>query len=279
MSSPVIAMRPAEPVARAKNLMLRHGIKRLVIIDQGEAVGIVSMKDLAERLGRGASTWRRRPIDRIPIARVMSAKPITTSPNTSLSKAADIMLKHGISGLIITEGRRLRGILTKTDLTRFFANRLKGHVRVRELMTKKVITARRRHSISHIVELMEHNNISRVVIEDGKKPIGIITASDVAFAQLETPARGIAQRRVRFTRKPRPAERPRYRYVKYIALLTAEDIMKPDLLTIESEEDAARAAELMLEHGISGLPVVERGELAGIITKTDLTKGIRRLGF
>lgn len=278
MSSPVVAIGSTEPIAHAKNLMLRHDIKRLVVVERGSPVGIVSMSDLAERLGSGASAWRRRPIDHIPIARVMSKNLITVSPGTDLSEAASLLLKHGISSLIITEGKQLIGILTKTDLARFFAENLRGRATVRELMSASVITVNRRHSLAHVVELMERNNVGRVVVVDGAKPIGIVTASDVAFAQLERPVEGIARRELKFTRKPARADRPKYRYVKYVALLTAEDIMRSELLTVEAGEDAARAAEQMLKHGISGLPVVERGELVGILTKTDLTKGIARFG-
>jgi len=278
MSSPVVVMRPTEPVAHAKNLMLRHDIKRLVVMEHGNPVGIVSMKDLAEHLGRGTSAWRRRPIDRIPIARVMNTNLVTASPGTDVEKAANMLLQHGISSLIITEGKQLVGILTKTDLARSFAEKLGGRAKVRELMSKNVITVGRQNSLARVVELMEKNNITRVVVVDGAKPVGIVAASDVAFAQLETPGEGVARRKIKFTRKPERADRPRYRYVKYVALLTAEDVMKPELLTIEADEDAARAARLMLEHGISGLPVVEGGELVGIITKTDLMKGLARFG-
>jgi CBS domain-containing protein len=278
MSSPVVVMRPTEPVAHAKNLMLRHGIKRIVVMEHGTPVGIVSMKDLAEHLGRGTPAWRRRPIDQIPIARVMSTKLITVSPSTDMGRAAEMLLKHGISSLIVTEDKHLMGILTKTDLARFFAEKLGGRAKVRELMSKNVVTVGRLNSLAHVVELMEKNNITRVVVVDGMKPVGIVTASDVAFARLETPGRGVATRRIKFTRRPERADRPRYRYVKYVAMLTAEDVMNPELLTIEADEDAARAARLMLEHGISGLPVVEQGELVGIITKTDLTRGAARFG-
>jgi len=271
-------MRPTEPVAHAKNLMLRHGIKRLVVMEHGSPIGIVSMRDLAKHLSGGTSAWRRRPIDRIPIARVMSTKLITASPGTDVEKAANMLLQHGIGSLIITEDKQLVGILTKTDLARSFAEKLGRRAKVRELMSKNVVTVGRQNSLAHVVELMEKNNITRVVVVDGAKPVGIVAASDVAFAQLETPGEGVKMRKIKFTRKPERADRPRYRYVKYVALLTAEDVMNPELLTIEADEDATRAARLMLEHGISGLPVVEGGELVGIITKTDLAKGVARFG-
>jgi CBS domain-containing protein len=125
---------------------------------------------------------------------------------------------------------------------------------------------------------MEKNDITRVVVVDRTKPVGIVTASDVAFAQLEAPEEGVARRKIKFTRKSERADRPRYRYVKYVALLTAENVMKPELFMIEADDDAAQAARLMLEHGIGGLPVVEGDKLVGIITKTDITKGVAKFG-
>ena len=278
MSSPVVAIKPTDPVAHAKKLMLRYGIKCLVVIDQGKPVGIVSMRDLAERLGRGTSTWRRRPIDHIPVARVMSERLVTVAPGTDLSKAAELILKHRISSLVVLDGKKLVGIVTKTDLTRQFAGQLRGRAKVNELMSTDVVTADRMHSLAHVVELMGKHGVSRVVVVNGKKTIGIVTERDVALAQLEKPAGGIGERKVRYTRKAERAGRPRYRYVKYVAMLTAEDVMRPGLLTISGGEDAARAASLMLEHGISGLPVVENENLVGILTKTDFVKGIGKLG-
>lgn len=278
MSSPVMAITPTDPVARAKNLMLRYRVKRLVVIDRGKPIGVVSMRDLAERLGRGTSTWRHRPIDHIPVARVMSKGLVGVAPGTDLGKAAKLMLRHGISSLVVLDGKKLAGIVTKTDLTRYFAERLGGRAKVRELMSTDIVTVDRMHSLAHVVELMGKHGISRVIVANGKKPIGIVTERDVALAQLEKPAKGIWQRRVRYTRKAERADRPRYRYVKYVALLTADDVMKPGLLTIGGEEDVARAASLMLDHGISGLSVVEDEQLVGILTKTDLAKGVAKLG-
>lgn len=278
MSSPIVAVKPTDPVAHAKNLMLRYKVKRLVVIDQGKPVGMLSMRDLAERLGKGSSTWRRRPIDHIPVARVMSRGIITVSMGTDLNKAAALMLKHGISGLVVLDGEDLAGVITKTDVARAFAGSMAGRSKVRDLMTRDLVTVDRGHSLAHVVELMEEHGISRVVVIDGERPVGIVTESDVAFAQLEQPAEGIKEREVRYTRRLERGSRPRARYIKHVALLTAEDVMRPELLTVGADEDAARAAALMLDHGISGLPVVEGEKLVGIITKTDLTKGMSKPG-
>ncbi len=278
MSAPVVCMHPTEPVAHARNLMLRHKIKHVIVVEKGKPIGILSMKNITKVMaGRGGAIEQRRPIDDSPAARVIGGKLITASLGTDVKKAASMMLNHGTSCLPIARGNELVGVVTKTDIARYFASNMVGRAKIRGLMTSKVVTANRRSSLQHILRLMEQNNISRVVITDGELPIGIITAADIAFAELEKPAEGTLKQMVRFTRKAERASRPRCRYVKYVSA-TAENLMRQELLTISADDDAAVAANIMLERGISGLPVVEGDKLVGIITKTDLTRGVAELG-
>ena len=50
-SSPVITAEPAMDVEEAGELMVRHGIRRLVVVDGGRLIGIVTLDDLASRTG------------------------------------------------------------------------------------------------------------------------------------------------------------------------------------------------------------------------------------
>jgi CBS domain-containing protein len=257
--------------------MLRHKIKHLVVLEKGRPVGMLSTKDFIKAMiAEGGAIGKWRPIDDFPVLRIISNKLITVDPSTHITKAANLMLKHGISGIPIMKNDELVGVLTKTDVTRYFASNMVGKAKVMELMTGKIITANRYHSLRHILELMEQNNVGRIVIADGEKPIGIVTTTDILFAQLETPDVGAPQQMVKFTRKAERASRPKYRYVKYVSV-TAENIMKQELLTISADEDAAEAASIMLENGISGLPVVKDDKLIGIITKTDIVRKVAEM--
>ncbi len=279
MSSPVIAVRPVEPVSHAKNLMLRHKINRLVVIEKGEPVGMLSMCDIAGSLSEGTASWRRRPIDQIQISRIMHKGVISVSPHTDLNKIADIMLRQDISSLLVSENSKLLGMVTKTDMLKFFAKSLKEKIKVANLMTPNPVTVNLRHSISRVLEIMHEKNVARVVVARGDTPIGIITESDIGFAQIEKPAIGPNVREVRYTRKLERGGRPRARYIKHVALLTAEDVMTRDPTTIDAYDDVSIAADIMIEKGISGLPVMDKKSLVGILTKTDIVKGISRLGI
>ena len=278
MSAPVICMHSTEPVAHARNLMLRHRIKHIVVLEKGKPVATLSMKDLIRAmLAEGGAIDKWRPIDNFPASRVISGKLITVDPSTHITKAASMMLKHGISSIPIVKNYELVGILTKTDVAHYFASNMVGQAKVVEMMTSKIITANRYHSLRHILDLMEQNKVGRVVIVDGGRPIGIVTAADIVFAQLETPDGGAPQQMVKFTRKAERASRPKYRYVKSVTI-TVENIMRSELLTISADEDATRAANIMLESGISSLPVVKDDKLIGIITKTDIMRKVAEMG-
>ncbi|MFH1821536.1 MAG: CBS domain-containing protein [Methanobacteriota archaeon] len=278
MNSPVLAVKPADTIAHAKNLMLRHKVKRLIVMDKGEPAGILTMHDMATRLKSDSLAWRMRTIDNISVSRVMSKGVISISLGTDVVKAAAMMLDRNISSLLVMNGKKVVGILTKTDIVRYFSESLKGSFKVKDLMSKDVVTVNRLHSIARVVELMEEYGVQRVMVKDGDRPIGLIAESDLVFAQLDHSSRGIKEREVRYTRKIERGGRPRARYIKYVALLTADDVMRRELITIGAEADVAQAASLMIKNGIGGVPVVEGEKLVGILTKTDITKGLRRLG-
>ena len=75
MTTPVHVVAPDATVAHARNLMVRHRISRLPVMDAGTLAGIITKKDIAYRLRQGEPAWRRRPPDRIPVGALMTENP------------------------------------------------------------------------------------------------------------------------------------------------------------------------------------------------------------
>lgn len=59
--------------------------------------------------------------------------------------------------------------------------------------------------------------------------------------------------------------------------MNARDIMTKEVITILKETPLKEVAHLMVEHRISGLPVVEEGRLLGMITESDLLIRAKKL--
>jgi len=141
MSSPVYVIAPTDNVAYARNLMLRHRVSRLLIMEGNELQGILTKKDIAYRLRQSEPMWRRRPIDRIPVNILMAEDLITVTPEASVHDIAATMLDRDISGLPVVEDGKMVGIVTKLDVMR--SAHVRGlPARVDEIMEEAITVSR-----------------------------------------------------------------------------------------------------------------------------------------
>lgn len=273
MKDEVIVMQENEPIGHARNLMLKHSLSRIVVVDsKGRPLGIVTEKDLIRKMRGNGPEWKRRPIDKILIGRAMTEDLVTTTPTEDVKNVVELMLKKDISSIPVVDDDGLAGIVTKTDLLDIYYNKYRGIWKVSDLMTKNVITVNENHSIAHVISVMEENGISKVVVIRDNEPVGIITPENISFAYVEDPEIGVSVEKIYFIRNSNGRDKKNFRM---ISMLTAGDIMNKDIITIAPSEDAAKAADIMLNKNISGLSVVEDNEIVGIITKTDLIRGIQ----
>ncbi len=273
MSDEVVVIGEREHAEYARNLMLKHGFSRIVVINEdGNPIGIVTEKDITRKLRENEPAWRRRPIDKISIGRIMSKNLITIDADGELKDAAEIMIKNNISCLPVVDNEGLAGIVTKTDLIRFYSEKFQGRWKVADLMTPDVVTVGENHTIAHVISLMEENEIGRIVVIRNGEPVGIITSTNISFAHVEDPKTGVSVEKICFIRKVDGKDKKNFRL---ISMLTAGDIMTDKLITIGKDEDSAVAAKIMFNEDVGGIPVVEDGLLVGIITKTDIIKGIQ----
>ena len=93
MNPDVFVIQENEQLAYARNLMLSHGISKLVVVDENEKpVGIVTEKDLTHKLKGNGPKWKSRPIDKISIKRVMSRDPVTAGPNDEVNTVIELLI-------------------------------------------------------------------------------------------------------------------------------------------------------------------------------------------
>lgn len=107
----------------------------------------------------------------------MITDPITVEPDMALSAALEIMRANGISGLPVTSGERLVGILTNRDV-RFERNLDRP---VSELMTSEnLVTTRAGISMEQATELLHRHRIEKLlVVDDSGRLEGLITVKDI----------------------------------------------------------------------------------------------------
>lgn len=274
MNDKVIVVGENEHVEHARKLMLKNGFSRIIVVDREEKpVGMVTEKDLTRKMRGKGPKWKMRPIDKISIRRVMTPNPVTVAPQDDVKTAVEIMIKQGISSIPVADEDGLAGLITKTDIMNFYSEKFTGRWKVSKLMTPEVITVNENHSIAHVIGVMEENNIGKVVVIRDNEPVGMITPENISFAYVEDPETGVNVEKIYFLRNSEEGKSKKN--VRMVSMLTAGDIMQNDMIRISGDEDAAKAADIMIREDIGGLPVVEGDDLTGIITKTDIIKGIQ----
>ena len=124
MTRTPITTAPPTAVLDARQTMLRERIRHLLVVENGQLLGIVTDRDIRLNLPSPAtslSVWEiNHLLARLTVSQVMSKYVITVDPDRDARDAARIMLDEKIGALPVVEGDRLVGILTETDLLRAF---------------------------------------------------------------------------------------------------------------------------------------------------------------
>jgi IMP dehydrogenase len=98
---------PSTSMREAREIMARHNISGLPIVEGETLVGILTRRDI-----------RFQTSDDTPVSRVMTSENLVTAPpGTSLDQARELLFKNKIEKLLVVdEKRRLRGLITMKDL-------------------------------------------------------------------------------------------------------------------------------------------------------------------
>ena len=149
---------------------------------------------------------------------------------------------------------------------------------VRDVMNPETVTCQSRDLVSDAARLLRENQISGMPVLDGEKVVGVVSESDLLkllsieeesglwlpspLEVLEVPIRDL----IRWEKMRSGAED--------MAQTRVSEVMTKKVHTIGPEDAVEEAAEVMVRHRINRLPVVEDGELVGIVTRGDIIAGL-----
>jgi predicted transcriptional regulator len=84
-------------------------------------------------------------------------------------------------GYPVMDGSKVKGIVTFTDVQKVIKEDRKN-VKVSQIMTKELITAREDDDAITVLKLLTRNSIGRIIVKNDEKMIGIISRTDVLRA-------------------------------------------------------------------------------------------------
>jgi CBS domain-containing protein len=248
MAKPTTISKSAK-ITEALDKMLAEGIDPLIAVNNNSVVGTVSRQAIAEKLG----SKQNSPLapTAIHVASVVEEEFTSVYPDESINVLIPLLQHYKL--VVVYDGdHKLIGQVSAGDLLKKFQpeNGIESAI-------EKVITIEADERVVHLRRRMLDDNITRFVVSDQGKYIGIVTETDVAVAM----------------RKFRESVKDQHQDHR-IRNMIVRDIMTAPLISVDPSASVSAVIDLMLKKNISSVPVVDKGRLAGIITRRSLVNAL-----
>lgn len=170
--TPPIHVDKDQRLSYAVYLFDKHNIARLPVLEEGNLVGIITQRDIMEKIGYFKEDMK---VSTFHISTCMTRDPFVLTPSDPVEKAVELFCTKGISGIPVVD-KKLVGMVTKLDVIEVFDYPQK----VSQCYTTTFLSVSAEERVVHARMLMlEHGERCLPVINGALK--GIITIKDVIF--------------------------------------------------------------------------------------------------
>ena len=259
MSEDIITVDKDQNLSDALKLLRKHNVSRLPVTNNKELVGIISERDIANKLG--SSKYESMPASRLHISSVMVKEVFTVPETMQLDEVARLMLENGIGSVpVMNEEDKMVGIVSKADFVTLAVGIAFEKITVKEIMTKDLTVVSPTERLVHARRQMIESHVGRLPVVDDESLVGMVTSKDLMRAFID------------FRKKV-----PEKYQKSQIKEVLVDDIMSSNPTFTSKDVTIAEVAKIMMETGYNGLPVVEDNQVVGIITQTDILRLIEKL--
>jgi CBS domain-containing protein len=107
-----VTIAPDAKLDEARDLMARHRIRHLPVVEQGKLVGMLSSGDLGAHVGQLART---------KVNAAMTTEATTVAPSVGAATAARLMLERKVRALPVVDGEQVIGVISTSDVLEEYA--------------------------------------------------------------------------------------------------------------------------------------------------------------
>ena len=236
-------------ITEALDKMLAEGADPLIAVNNNTVVGTVSRKAIAEKLGSRQNSSIAPTA--IHVASVVKEDFTSVYPDESVNVLVPL-LQHYKLVVVYNSDHKLIGQVGAGDLLKKYQP--DGNL---DAAMEKAVTIEAEERVVHLRRRMLDDNITRFIVSEHGKYTGIVTETDVAIAM----------------RKFRESVTGNHQDHQ-IRTLLVKDIMSSPLLSVDRTATVADVVKVMLKKNISSVPVMDKGKLAGIVTRSSLVNAL-----
>lgn len=156
MQTKLYTVTPETTLPEALRLTGQRGVRHLPVLDRERLVGILSDRDLKRAMASPATSLEAHELtyllDRLRVGEIMTRAIITIGPTSPIEDAARLMMLEKIGALLVTEGERLIGLVTETDVLRLFVRAMGA---AEPSSRFEVVLGDRPHGLAEVVQTVE----------------------------------------------------------------------------------------------------------------------------
>lgn len=241
----VIGVPANTPVSETIKIMRSNNISCIVILEEERPVGIFTERNVVAYAARQGFSFNSREIKDL-----MTSPVLTASKDTSIYTAYKLLSTNKIRHLVVVDDKnRSVGVVTQSNIIKhlsyeYFAEAKK----ISQIMSKSLYTVAKSATMLQALTEMVNKSVSCLVVAENNRPVGILTERDIA--QLLIDQRDIRRMKV-------------------------EEMMSHPVQSVLLATPIHEATKIMRQKKIRRLVVVDKdGELAGLITQSDIVKGL-----
>lgn len=117
---------------------------------------------------------------------IMTREVATVGPRQSMRDAATIMAKAHAGSLVVTDKKKIMGIVTEGDISRALS---KGadpdRISIREIMSKELVTVSPGLKVEEAARLMAEKHIKKLPVMESGILVGIVTQTDIVASSFD----------------------------------------------------------------------------------------------
>ncbi|MFB6122446.1 MAG: CBS domain-containing protein [Haloferacaceae archaeon] len=240
-----------ERLGKVKSIFERENPKGLVVTRDGEYIGVISERDLV----------RSRVADDTKAEVLVRSAP-RVDRTEDVREVARVLVEGGTQIAPVYEGEKRWGIVSVDGILEAVLDNLDA-LDVAQIQTDDVVTIGEKEHVGKAINQLREHGVSRLPVVDDGRLVGILTTHDIVeFAVRDTERQGRGDRRGDLER---------------MLDLPVYDLMTTPVLTATPDESVRDAVDRMLDNDVAGLvvtPADDDGEIAGVLTKTDVLRAL-----
>lgn len=185
MTFPIESIDANTPIEAAANKMIDKQIHRMLVTENGNPVGVISISNFV------ASIAAQEQAKRDSVRDVMSDVVLVCRDKTLVTSAARAMTQAGWRSVIVVDAKgKPLGVVTGNDLMRFAGEIVDNKRTVTDVMSRDLLTIDMNASLQQAADLMIQNHRHRVIVMDTSDPhsfpLGVISSFDIVAAMAKS---------------------------------------------------------------------------------------------